>query len=41
MWISEGKIKFEEIVYYGIENVVDVFFGLFEGKNKGKMLVKF
>ncbi|KPV99197.1 putative NADP-dependent oxidoreductase YfmJ [Pseudoalteromonas sp. P1-26] len=39
-WFSEGKIKSEETVYHGIENAVDAFLGLFEGINKGKMLVK-
>ncbi len=39
-WMSEGKIKSEETIYQGIENAVDAFLGLFEGKNKGKMLVK-
>lgn len=39
-WIGEGKIKWEEMIYEGIENVFNVFINLFFGENMGKMLVK-
>ncbi|MBC7003158.1 NADP-dependent oxidoreductase [Photobacterium sp. BZF1] len=39
-WIADGKVKYEETVYQGIDQAADAFIGLFEGKNKGKMLVK-
>ncbi|WP_143435257.1 NADP-dependent oxidoreductase [Henriciella aquimarina] len=39
-WIKAGKMKFEETVMEGIEHAPEAFLGLFEGRNKGKMLVK-
>jgi NADPH-dependent curcumin reductase CurA len=39
-WIGEGRMKWEETVYDGIENAAAAFQGLFAGANTGKMLVK-
>lgn len=39
-WIQNGDMKFEETVMEGIEMAPEAFLGLFQGRNKGKMLVK-
>ena len=39
-WILDGKIKFRETVYHGIENAPKSFVDMLHGKNFGKMLVK-
>lgn len=39
-WLSEGKLKYEETVVDGFDNVVVAFLQLFKGANLGKMLVK-
>jgi NADPH-dependent curcumin reductase CurA len=39
-WIREGKVKWKETVFEGIDKAPDAFLGLFSGENTGKMLVK-
>ncbi|MRG85109.1 NADP-dependent oxidoreductase [Salinibacillus xinjiangensis] len=39
-WLSEGKLKYEETIVDGFENVPQAFLDLFKGKNLGKQLVK-
>lgn len=39
-WLREGKIKYKETIYEGLENAPNAFLGLFRGDNLGKMLVK-
>jgi NADPH-dependent curcumin reductase CurA len=39
-WIKEGKIKWEETIYEGLENAPKVFIALFNGEKLGKTLVK-
>ena len=40
LWLSEGKLKYIETVVDGFENIPRAFIDLFDGKNKGKMIVK-
>ena len=39
-WILDGKIKYDENIIDGFENLPSAFFGLFTGENIGKQLVK-
>ncbi|KAA5821404.1 NADP-dependent oxidoreductase [Algibacter amylolyticus] len=39
-WLSEGKLKYTETIVEGFDNIPSAFIDLFEGKNKGKMIVK-
>jgi NADPH-dependent curcumin reductase CurA len=39
-WLQEGKISSTETIVNGFENTPQAFIDLFEGKNKGKMIVK-
>jgi hypothetical protein len=39
-WLSEGKLSYSETVVEGFEEIPRAFIDLFEGKNKGKMVVK-
>ncbi|TYP93802.1 hypothetical protein LX73_1513 [Fodinibius salinus] len=39
-WLGEGQLEYSETVVEGFENIPQAFLDLFEGKNKGKMIVK-
>ncbi|HEY1709922.1 MAG TPA: NADP-dependent oxidoreductase [Rhizomicrobium sp.] len=39
-WMKEGKMKWRETIYDGIDRAPDAFIGLFKGENMGKALVR-
>lgn len=39
-WLSEGKLVYKEHVVEGLENALDAFHMLFDGRNTGKLIVK-
>lgn len=39
-WFNQGKLKYTETIKEGFENIPQAFLDLFDGKNKGKMIVK-
>ncbi|AKD04539.1 NADP-dependent oxidoreductase [Pontibacter korlensis] len=39
-WVKEGKLKYQETITEGFENIPEAFLGLFSGQNTGKQLVK-
>lgn len=39
-WLHQGKLKYTETIKEGFENIPQAFLDLFEGKNKGKMIIK-
>ncbi len=39
-WIEEGKIKYREDIYEGIENFQETYNRLFSGEKKGKLVLK-
>lgn len=39
-WLKEGKIKYEETVTEGFENMPVAFIEMLQGKNTGKAIVK-
>jgi len=39
-WLTDGKLTYKETVVAGFDNIPQAFLDLFEGKNKGKMIVR-
>lgn len=39
-WIRDGKVKYQEDIVEGLENAVDAFQGLLQGRNRGKLLIQ-
>ncbi len=39
-WLAKGKLTYSETIVEGFDNIPQAFIDLFEGKNKGKMVVK-
>ena len=39
-WLQEDQLHYEETIVEGFENIPQAFIDLFDGKNKGKMVVK-
>jgi len=39
-WLQQDKLIYEETIEEGFDQIPKAFLGLFEGKNKGKMVVK-
>lgn len=39
-WLKEDKLKYAETIVEGFDNIPRAFLDLFDGKNKGKMIVK-
>jgi NADPH-dependent curcumin reductase CurA len=40
IWLKEGKLTYAETIVEGFDNIPQAFIDLFDGKNKGKMIVK-
>lgn len=39
-WLKEDKLTYSETIVEGFDAIPQAFIDLFEGKNKGKMIVK-
>lgn len=39
-WLKDGRLRYEETVYEGLESAPRAFIGLFKGENTGKAVVK-
>ena len=39
-WLAKDKLTYTETIVHGFDNIPNAFIDLFDGKNKGKMIVK-
>lgn len=39
-WLQDGRIRYREDIVDGLENTVDAFQGLLQGRNRGKLIVR-
>ncbi|MEE4659762.1 MAG: NADP-dependent oxidoreductase, partial [Halieaceae bacterium] len=39
-WLQAGKLQYKEHVVDGLENTLDAFHMLFDGRNTGKLIIK-
>ncbi len=39
-WLEDGKLKYSETIEHGFDAIPEAFIDLFEGKNKGKMIIE-
>lgn len=39
-WVRNGDVRYQEDIVDGLENAVDAFQGLLQGRNRGKLLVR-
>ena len=39
-WLEDGKLKYSETIEHGFDAIPQAFIDLFEGKNKGKMIIE-
>lgn len=39
-WVRSGEVRYQEDIVDGLENAVDAFQGLLQGRNRGKLLVQ-
>ena len=40
IWLKEGRLRYRETIYEGLESAPRAFIGLFQGENTGKALVR-
>ncbi|GAB3671040.1 NADP-dependent oxidoreductase [Salinisphaera aquimarina] len=39
-WVRNGEVRYQEDIVVGLENAVDAFQGLLQGRNRGKLLIQ-
>jgi NADPH-dependent curcumin reductase CurA len=39
-WVKSGEIQFREDIVDGLENIPQAYLKLFDGSNKGKLMIR-